>query len=320
GDDAEGVRRVGIEAYLTKPARQHELRDALATVVGRDADGAADGRGDTQLVTCNVLREARAQSRGRVLVAEDNPVNQMVALKMLERLGYRVDVVKNGAEALEEASLGHYDAVLMDVQMPEMDGYEATAKIREREGAEKHTPVIAMTANALAGEHEEALSAGMDDYVAKPVKAEELDRVLRLWMTPADRTFAVEAAEGPDAPDVAPPLDPAVLETLRSLQDEREPDLVAELAGMFLDDAARRLEDLRDAIGEEDGGKVRGVSHVLKGSSGNMGATRAHEVCAELEGAGESGNLAATPRLLERLEEELTLARPALEAEVARGA
>jgi len=313
GDDAEGVRRVGIEAYLTKPARQHELRDALATVVGRDADGAADGRGDTQLVTCNVLREARAQSRGRVLVAEDNPVNQMVALKMLERLGYRVDVVKNGAEALEEASLGHYDAVLMDVQMPEMDGYEATAKIREREGAEKHTPVIAMTANALAGEHEEALSAGMDDYVAKPVKAEELDRVLRLWTTPADRTAGTEAAEGPDAPDVAPPLDPTVLETLRSLQDEGEPDLVAELAGMFLDDAARRLEDLRDAIGEEDGGKVRGVSHALKGSSGNMGATRVHEVCAELEGAGESGNLAATPRLLERLEEELALARPALE-------
>ncbi|MDP9439123.1 MAG: ATP-binding protein, partial [Actinomycetota bacterium] len=117
GDDADEVRRVGIEAYLTKPARQHELRDALATVVGREADGAADGRGDAPLVTRNVLREARAQSRARVLVAEDNPVNQMVALRMLERLGYRVDVVENGAEALEEVAHGHYDAVLMDVQM-----------------------------------------------------------------------------------------------------------------------------------------------------------------------------------------------------------
>lgn len=144
--------------------------------------------------------------------------------------------------------------------------------------------------------------------------------MLRRWTTPADRSSSTEAAEGRDAPDAAPPLDPAALETLRSLQDEGEPDLLAELAGMFLDDAALRLEELRDAIGEGDAGKVRGVSHALKGSSGNMGATRVHEVCAELEGAGESGNLAATPRLLERLEEELTLARPALEAEVARGA
>ncbi len=318
GDDADEVRRVGIEAYLTKPARQHELRDALATVVGRDADGTADGRGDAPLVTRNVLREARAQSRARVLVAEDNPVNQMVALRMLERLGYRVDVVENGAEALEEVAHGHYDAVLMDVQMPEMDGYEATAKIRDREGAARHTPIIAMTANALEGEREEALSAGMDDYVAKPVKAEELDRVLRRWTSPDEGTSATEgAAEGGGAPDAAPPLDPEVIETLRSLQGEGEPDLVAELAGMFLDDATLRLEELRDAIGEADAGRVRGVAHSLKGSSGNMGATRVHEVCAELERVGKSGDLAAAPRLLERLEGELALARPALEAEAA---
>ena len=107
--------------------------------------------------------------------------------------------------------------------------------------------------------------------------------------------------------------------TLRPLQHEGEPDLVAELAGMFLDDAALRLEELRDAVGEADTAKVRGVSHALKGSSGNMGATRVHGACAELESAGESGNLAAVPRLLERLEAELSLARPALEAGTARG-
>jgi CheY-like chemotaxis protein len=318
GDDAEEVRRVGIEGYLTKPARQHELRDALATVMGRDADPAA-GQGDAPLVTRNVLREARAQSRGHVLVAEDNPVNQMVALKMLERLGYRVDVVENGAEALEEVSLGNYDAVLMDVQMPEMDGYEATRRIREREDAAKRTPVIAMTAGALEGEREAALSAGMDDYVAKPVKAEELDRVLGRWTSREDPTPGTEGATGDrDAPEAAPPLDPAAIETLRSLQEEGEPDLLAELAGMFLDDAALQLEGLREAIGEADVGRVRGISHALKGSSGNMGATRVSEVCAELEMAGESGDVAAAPGLLERLEEELSLARPALEVEVAR--
>ena len=321
GDDADEVRRVGIEGYLTKPARQHELRDALATVMGRASDRATNGQDDAPLVTRNVLREARAQSRAHVLVAEDNPVNQMVALKMLEKLGYRVDVVENGAEALEEISVGQYDAVLMDVQMPKMDGYEATAKIREREGASKHTPIIAMTANALEGEREEALAAGMDDYVAKPVKAKELDAVLGRWTT--SRTFDPPGAEGVAkdhvAPDATPPLDLAVLETLRSLQDEDEPDLLAELAGMFLDDAALQLEGLRGAIGEGDAGKVRGISHALKGSSGNLGATRVAGVCAKLEAAGESGDLAAAPRLLERLEAELDLVRPALEAEVAGG-
>ena len=318
GDDADEVRRVGIEAYLTKPARQHELRDALATVVGREAEGAADGRGNAPLVTRNVLREARAQSKAHVLVAEDNPVNQMVALRMLERLGYRVDVVENGAEALEAVSLGNYDAVLMDVQMPEMDGHEATKRIREREGAQRRTPIIAMTAGALEGEREEALSAGMDDYVAKPVKAEELDRVLARWTSRDDPTPGTPGDR--DDPDAAPPLDPAVLETLRSLQEEGEPDLFAELAGMFLDDAALQLEGLREALGEADAKKVRGISHALKGSAGNMGAARVSEVCAELEMAGESGDLAAAPGLLGRLEEELSFARPALEAEVARGA
>ncbi len=320
GDDADKVRRVGIEGYLTKPARQHELREALATVMGRATDRAADGHGDAPLVTRNVLREARAQSRAHVLVAEDNPVNQMVALKMLEKLGYRVDVVENGAEALEEVIRGHYDAVLMDVQMPELDGYEATAKIREREGAARHTPVIAMTANALEGEREEALAAGMDDYVAKPVKAGDLDAVLQRWTSRTDRAPGEGAAEDRGVTGAGPPLDAAVLETLRSLQEEGEPDILAELARMFLDDAALRLEELRRAIGEADAGKVRGVSHALKGSSGNMGATRVSEACADLEEAGESGDLAEAPRLLERLEEELGLARPALEAGVARWA
>jgi two-component system, sensor histidine kinase and response regulator len=205
--------------------------------------------------------------------------------------------------------------------MPEMDGYEATRRIREREGAAKRTPVIAMTANALEGEREEALSSGMDDYVVKPVKAEELDRVLGRWTSRDDRASGAEGAAGDrDAPDAAPPLDPAVLETLRSLQEEGEPDLLTELAGMFLDDAALQLEGLREAIGEADAQRVRSISHALKGSSGNMGATRVSEVCAELEMAGESGDLAPAPGLLERLEEELSLARPALEAEVARSA
>ena len=323
GDDAEEVRRAGIDAYLTKPARQDELRDTLATVMG----GAAEGSGEARLVTRNVLREARAQTRAHVLVAEDNPVNQLVALKMLERLGYRADLAPNGLEVLEALSRVNYDAILMDVQMPEMDGYEATAEIRRREaarawGGEHHsTPIIAMTANAMQGERERAIEAGMDDYVSKPVKAEELAAVLERWTTRPERTpvptVAVEDAVA-GAPDPGPPLDPDVLETLRSLQEEGEPDILAELAGMFLDDATHRLEDLREAAEAADTRRVRETAHALKGSSGNLGAKVVAEVCAELEVAGESGDVAALSRLLERLEAELGRVRPALEAEASR--
>jgi CheY-like chemotaxis protein len=179
--DGEEAREAGIEAYLSKPVKQSELYDTIATVMGTPAE--AETPREKQLVTRHSLRETRARLLPRVLVAEDNPVNQKVARVMLEKVGYRVDVVANGIEALEALSQRSYAAVLMDVQMPEMGGYEATAEIRRCEEPEnRHTPIIAMTANALQGERKKALEAGMDDYISKPVKREELGEILKRWV------------------------------------------------------------------------------------------------------------------------------------------
>ena len=181
GERAESLR-AGIQAYLVKPVRQSELHDALVTVMAtpdEDTNG-----GEKRLVTSHSLREARA-TLPRVLVAEDNPVNQLVARKMLERLGCVVDVAADGVEALAALSSGaSYSAVFMDVQMPNMDGYEATAEIRRRESEEGRPPVpiVAMTANAMEGDREAALGAGMDDYVSKPVTSETLETVIERWL------------------------------------------------------------------------------------------------------------------------------------------
>jgi two-component system sensor histidine kinase/response regulator len=188
----EEARQAGIAAYLTKPTRQSQLFDCLATVMGMPGPPPqpAAGSGSPQavpasLVTRHTLAEATSRSRCRLLLAEDNLVNQKVAVRMLEKLGFRVDVAANGREVLEALSRAPYAAVLMDCQMPEMDGYEACAEIRRRESQRapaRHTPILAMTANAMQGDRERCLGAGMDDYLSKPVKLEDLEAVLRRWV------------------------------------------------------------------------------------------------------------------------------------------
>ena len=311
GDGAE-AQRCGIAAYLTKPVRQAELRAVLETIMGRTGSGAQHG--DT-LVTRDTLHEAALKERIPVLVAEDNPINQKVAVRILEKLGYHADVASNGAEALEALGRKEYSAVLMDVQMPEMDGYEATAAIRDREGASRHTPIIAMTANAMQGDKETALRAGMDDYLSKPVKAKDLGEILGRWTQPAGEDAAPEDDQNTVSPDT-PLLDRSMIEGLRDLSEPGEPDLLAELVDLFLEDAPPRLETLRIALVEGDAQRVKRVSHALKGSSSNMGATRMAEICARLEDVGTLGEFSEASDLLKRLEAEFARARSALEAEV----
>ncbi len=200
-----------MTAYLTKPIRRQPLYECLATLLGAPSSSPLTSRQPASLFLApEAPEEIPARSRVRVLVAEDNPVNQRVAMRMLQKLGYRVDVVADGAEALEALGRIPYDAILMDCMMPEMDGFSATREIRKREASEKrdtldasrgarHVAIIAMTANAMKGDREMCLEAGMDDYLSKPVKSKELDEILQRWVaseSPAGERAAADTGVG----------------------------------------------------------------------------------------------------------------------------
>jgi CheY-like chemotaxis protein len=307
--DGEEARKAGIEAYLTKPVRQAQLYDILSMVMG-SAEEKVSLQNERPLVTAHTLKEAEAQSRVRLLLVEDNEVNQRVAAKTLEKLGYRVDISDDGEEAVEAVSRTDYAAVVMDIQMPKMDGYEATAEIRRRESAagDERIPIIAMTANALHGDREKALEAGMDDYVAKPVRANELEEVLRRWVSVVEPAVE-EGARADGENNRSAVLDPEVLRSLEDLEGDGERGLLAELAGMFLEDADLRMKIMRKAVEGNDASTVQEAAHALKGSSSNLGAWRIQDACARLQEISESGELCHAPVLLERLEEELERAR-----------
>jgi two-component system, sensor histidine kinase and response regulator len=309
--------QAGIAAYLTKPVRQSELHDCIAMVMaGPDAAPLAMPSAPPALVTRHRLREARAQQRARILVAEDNPVNQKVAVKMLEKRGFRVDVAANGLEAVEAVSRRPYAAVLMDCQMPQMDGYEATMAIRELDSAARQIPIIAMTAQAMQGDRERCIAAGMDDYVSKPIAPETLDEALARWIVslpPAEEENPVPGEVLGDHDNV---LDRNTLDDLRALQEEGEPDLLAELIELFLRDTSPRLAAIDQALAEGDPGKVAQVAHSLKGSCGNLGAKQMSELCARLEAIAQPGDLAQARELFLHLQREYARVQEALSQEL----
>ncbi|MEE9146194.1 MAG: response regulator [Candidatus Tectomicrobia bacterium] len=196
--DGEATRRGGFDAYLTKPLRQSHLYDGIMTVMGTAATAS------TPLITRHSMAEAKAQIRARVLIAEDNVVNQKVAVRLLEKLGCRVDVVANGREAVEATARITYDLMFIDCQMPEMDGYEATAAIRAREAQTgNHIPIIAMTANAMQGDREKCLETGMDDYLSKPVMSQDLATMIQKWTRPPDESSSTAPATSQPRPSSA---------------------------------------------------------------------------------------------------------------------
>jgi CheY-like chemotaxis protein/HPt (histidine-containing phosphotransfer) domain-containing protein len=253
-----------------------------------------------------------------VLVAEDNAINQFVTVRLLEGLGCQVDTVETGQQAEEAVRQGHYDLVLMDLHMPDLDGLAATAAIRRYEqesGLERRTPIVALTADALAGDDEKCRAAGMDDYLAKPITSERLATVVRRWIANGrvGGSVADEANTG-DSDNDREPLDRGALATLRYLQRSSPPGLLTRLITLYLNEVPSRLGELREAVAQGDSDRVKRVAHELRGSSVQLGATRMADLCAELQESASGNDLSQAETRVAELQREFATVRSALEA------
>jgi PAS domain S-box-containing protein len=280
-----------FDAQLAKPLRASQLYNALVRLLATD-DGLESA--------AEPERPATAGPSLRILLAEDNAVNQKVALRLLERLGYTADVAANGLEAIKALERRRYDVVLMDVQMPELDGLDASRRICER-WPETRPRIIAMTANALPEDREACFAAGMDDYIAKPIRPDVLAEALK----------RVRPARVPPAENGNGRVERAALESLRELGGD---DFLAEVIDTFLADVPTLLATLQRALEEEDAAEVRRAAHTLKSNGDTLGATEFAELCRALEKQAKDGRLEEAPGLVVRIEEERAALERALEA------
>jgi PAS domain S-box-containing protein len=261
-------------------------------------------------------RAVRQQGKAgaRLLIAEDTAVNRIVAVEMLKGRGYDADVVPDGAAAVEAILSGRYVAVLMDIQMPGMDGYEATAEIRRREAPGNRTPIIALTAHALQSDRDKALAAGMDDYIAKPIRPKELDQVLERWL-PSAPTPPSTARAAPDTTEGS--LDDSVLADLRTIQREGGDGIVAELLEAFFAETPPLVTILKESAARADTPTLKRTAHAINGNSRAVGAKRLAAICLDLEGMADSGDLSHVAEALKRLDTEWERVRTMLAAELA---
>jgi len=303
----ETLKELGIAGQLTKPIRQGQLYDCLTVVLS--------GSGVVEQYARRDGAGLRGLS-GRVLLAEDNPVNQAVALGMLDSLNVDVAVVADGNAAVDAVEGEPFDLILMDCQMPELDGLEATRLIRQREAAagRDRVPIVALTANALAGDRERCLEAGMDDYLGKPFTMDQLHAVLSIYLRPD--AGPAPPASGNGAPrDTGDPIDRSALEVLGELQQPGAPSLKEKVIGIYLDSSSTLLRRLTEAVGRQDARAVRESAHALKSSSINVGATRLADLCKRLEDLARQGELGGATPLCTRAVEEYGRVIDALESE-----
>ena len=330
--EASRAHNAGFAAYLTKPVRQAHLFACLTTVLGRyhgqpDASGQRPG----DLVTRHTLNEAKTRRR-HILLVEDNLTNKMVAQGMLDHLGYRVTAVERGADAISALRKTAFDLVLMDCQMPEMDGFETTRFIRSSESGvlNRHVPIIAMTAYVMKGDRERCIAAGMDDYLAKPVRQSDLASMLAKWLPGAGNDMAGLGLKSESASDHGgtsgtehsaqgehPGTPGAAAFDQAGLMDRLDGD--RELAGIVLNtffehipDTIAKLEESLDKA-DQPGGVLH--AHSIKGAAANAGGEALSEIAREIEMAGRKGDLALAASLKPQLLDRFELFRSAAEKE-----
>lgn len=333
--DREFLRRVGVNGCLIKPLKQSRLWDCVQKVLrGEDA---LEGGGPAR-----VRKIAAPATNGpsplKILLAEDNLVNQKVALAQLRRLGYSADVVANGREVLHALHQARYQIVLMDCQMPELDGYEATRCIRRAEtdghyGNRWTHHIIAVTANAMRGDREKCFAAGMDGFLTKPLEIETLRGALeqageRFGIVPASESGTASGVSAPEllglepSPSIgkeeAPVLDPSFLRQTRKLSPPGGPDEAVELIDLFLSEFPMRVEAVVRSVKERDSEAVRSAAHALKGSAGNLGGRELAKTASALEQAIKTGDWIRSDALVAALEKAAVRLSQALSAEGAQ--
>jgi PAS domain S-box-containing protein len=292
GQRPAGASEVPLAACLAKPIKAAQLFDTLVAVVSGQVRAPSPSPGRTPAAPKQALR---------VLIAEDHPINQRVVTRLLQHLGHHADVADNGAVAIERASRQEYDVVLMDIQMPEIDGLEAARAIVRRRGPQGLPRIIAMTASAMPGDREACLAAGMDGYLAKPIELRDL----------ADALGRVgEAPQRPEAASQGMTIDASRLEHLRSMQDASQPSLVRELIDMFEGDSAVHVQRIADALARRDAAALRMLAHRFLSATQNIGALRLSALCSAAEALARQGRFeeAATPIAALPVERERALA------------
>jgi CheY-like chemotaxis protein len=281
------MREVGFNAYLTKPVKQSYLYDAIMSVTA--GEGEHGPRESQTLITKHTLNEAR-RSRMRILVAEDNLVNQKVLSRMLESLGYRCDLADHGQAAIEALERQPYDVIFMDCQMPVMDGFEATRRIRLLDCPECDVPIVATTADALKGDRERCIEAGMNEYISKPIDRGELAATLdRITSRTADEP----QEPGPSVPDQ--PEEPPRPVEIERLQAISSGDVTFEkrILALYVQESLKRSTAIVEALENADFEVLREEAHATKGSSGNIGADVVSELAGRLQTAAEARDRAA---------------------------
>jgi CheY-like chemotaxis protein len=304
--DAKRMKDLGFDGYLTKPARHTDIVGCLSAVLAPSDRNLAPA----PLVTRHTVREMR-RGTVRILLAEDNVTNQDVAIGLLMKFGLRADAVANGKEAITALESIPYDLVLMDVQMPEMDGLEATRHIRDPHSAvlNHQVPVIAMTANAMQGDREQCLAAGMNDYVSKPIAPRALDEALTRWLPQtaapaADKTDAAREEIRPDAAESEVPVFDLAAVMDRMMDDE---ELARKVIAGYLKDVPSQTLALRTYLNAGDQTGATRQVHSLKSASASVGGEAVRRLALEMEAAARAGDLGS-----------VTAGVPALELEIAR--